>query len=240
MTLGLTALVLTQCSPTAFFSSGVASLDTTSQERGLGGYISDTEIQARINVVLFEHDINMHHAINVSVYEGRVLLTGCLQTPEMKEDAVRLTWQVPGVKTVSDETTVASQRTLANYAHDKWISTKINSLLFITSGISSRNYEVIVSGGVVYLVGIATTQEELDHVIDICRHIKNVQKVVSYVRLMDIHEIRRRKLFNDRKTPSPLDRSRTEKRQKMLDRRGTIRPDPSAKLPESHLWKVKK
>lgn len=140
---------------------------------------------------------------------------------------------------VSDETTVASSRTIVDYAHDKWISAKINSRLFVTSGISSRNYEVIVSGGVVYLVGIATGQEELDLVIEICRQTKSVQKVVSYVRLMDIHEIRRRKIFNDRKVPSPLDRARQEKKDKIMNRRGTLPHNPKAQVPTSHLWKPK-
>ena len=207
--------LLDGCSPISFFSSGVATLDTTSQERGLGGYVTDTEIQTRLNVVLLEHDHVLHHRININVYEGRVLLTGRILTKKMQEDAVRLAWHVPGVKAVIDDTVVGEPRTLLEYAKDKWISTKLNTLLFVESTISSRNYEIVVVDGVVYLVGVCQDKKELDHIIEICRTTKHVKKVVSYVRLMSVLEKRRRKLFNTKKQPSPLERAQTAKGKKL-------------------------
>lgn len=209
------ALLLNGCSPAAFFSSGVATLDTTSQERGLGGYVTDAEIQTRLNVVLFEHDHVLHHRINITVYEGRVLLTGRILTKKMQEDAVRLAWHVPGVKAVIDDTTLGEPRTLLEYGKDKWIATKLNALLFIESTISSRNYEIVVVDGVVYLVGVCRDKKELDQIIEICRTTKHVKKVVSYVRLMSVLEKRRRKLFNTKKQPSPLERAQTAKEKKL-------------------------
>jgi osmotically-inducible protein OsmY len=209
------ALFLDGCSPISFFSSGVATLDTTSQERGLGGYVTDTEIQTRLNVVLFEHDHVLHHRININVYEGRVLLTGRILTKKMQEDAVRLAWHVPGVKTVIDDTTIGEPRSLLEYAKDKWISTKLNTLLFVESTVSSRNYEIVVVDGVVYLVGVCRDKKELDQIIEICRTTKHVKKVISYVRLMNLLEKRRRKIFNTKKQPSPLERAQILKEKKL-------------------------
>ncbi len=206
--------LLNGCSPISFFSSGVATLDTTSQERGLGGYVTDTEIQTRLNVVLFEHDHVLHHRININVYEGRVLLTGRILTKKMQEDAVRLAWQVPGVKAVIDDTIIGEPRSLLEYGKDKWISTKLNTLLFVESTISSRNYEIVVVDGVVYLVGVCRDKKELDQIIEICRTTKHVKKVVSYVRLMTVLEKRRRKIFNTKKQPSPLERAQVAKEKK--------------------------
>ncbi len=223
--------VLTACAPTSLFSSGIASLDVTSQERGLGGYISDSEIQMRVNVVFFEHSHELYYLINANVYEGRVLLTGCLKDIQMQEDAVRLAWQVPGVKTVINETTVKTVRSFSEYAQDKWISTRLHSMIFLTSGVSSRNYEIIVARRVVYLVGVAKDQQELDLVIDLCRKVNGVEKIVSYVRLMDAYELRRRHLFNQRKVLSPLTQTKKEKEDKMRNRSALqpYRPmDPSS------------
>ena len=197
------------------FSSGVASLDTTSQERGLGGYVTDQEIKTRISVVFFEHDHLLHHKVDVNVYEGRVLLTGHVKDKQMQEDAIRLAWQVPGVKTVMNETTIEDARTLIEYTQDKWISTKLHALLFFNKHVGSRNYEIIVSRGVVYLTGIAKDQKELNEVIYTVRTTSHVKKVVSYVRLMDTYEKRRRKIFNERKNPSPLADKQIE-RQKII------------------------
>lgn len=208
-------LFLKGCSPVSIFSSGVATLGTTSQERGLGGYVMDQEIKTRINVVFFEHNYLLHHKVDVNVYEGRVLLTGHVTNKEMQEDAIRLAWQVPGVKTVMNETTIEDPRTLAEYAEDKWISTKLHALLFFNEDVGSRNYEIIVSRGVVYLTGIAKDKKELEEVILTVRTTKHVKKVVSYVRLMDVHEKRRRKIFNERKGPSPLGEKQMERNHKI-------------------------
>ncbi len=199
------------CTPFSFFSSGIATLDTTSQERGLGGYVTDSEIQARLNVLYFEHNHVLHYRINVTVYEGRILLTGVLPTQEMQEEAIRIAWQVPGVKTVIDETMVGEKRTLGQYASDKFLMNSINTKLFLDSKIRSRNYEVVAVKGVVYIVGLAFNEEELQKVLEICRTTKGVEKVISYVRLMNLHERRRRYLFNKRKHPTPLEKNKKEK-----------------------------
>lgn len=215
----LSLFLLKGCTPFSMFSSGVASLDTTSQERGLGGYVTDQEIKTRVNIVFFEHDHLLHHKVDVNVYEGRVLLTGHVKNKEMQEDAIRLAWQVPGVKTVMNETTIEDARTFMEYTKDKWISTKLHTLLFFNKGVGSRNYEIIVSRGIVYLTGIAKDQKELNEVIHTVRTTNHVKKVVSYVRLMDTYEKRRRKIFNERKNPSPLV-------QAQIDRKKNIRSHP--------------
>lgn len=208
----LCLFTFTACSPVSFFSSGIATLDTTSQERGLGGYVSDAEIQTRLNVLYFEHNHILHYRINITVYEGRVLLTGVLESKQMQEDAVRLAWQVPGVKTVIDETLAVGKRTVAEYTSDKILTMKLNGKLFLDRKISSRNFEVVVVKGVVYLVGIAFDEKELQQILDLCRHASGVKKVVSYIRLMSLYERRRRRVFNKRKYPTPLENSRADKK----------------------------
>ncbi|MEI8321179.1 MAG: BON domain-containing protein [Alphaproteobacteria bacterium] len=205
-------LLLGACSPFSFFSSGMTTLDATSQERGLGGYVTDTEIQTRLNVLYFQHDHILQYRINIAVYEGRILLTGVLPTKKLQEDAIRLAWQVPGVKTVIDETMVGEKRTLAEYGSDKLLTTKINGKLFFDGKVSSRNYEIVVVKGIVYLVGLASNEEELNQVLELCRTTTGVKKVVSYVRLMNLYERRRRQLFNKRKGENPLERNQKEKK----------------------------
>ena len=212
------SFLLTSCSPISFFSAGVGSLDTTSQERGIGGYVTDQEIKTRINVIFFEHSHVLHHKVDVNVYEGRVLLTGTVQNKTMQEDAIRLAWQVPGVKTVINEISVDEAGSLGSYAKDKWISTKLHALLFLNGDVSSRNYEISVCRGVVYLTGIAKNQEELDAVIETVRKARHVKKVISYVRLMTLYETRRRKIFNDRMRDSPLKEMREDRHNKIMDK----------------------
>lgn len=234
------ALLLNSCTPVSFFSAGVGSLDTTSQERGIGGYVTDQEIKTRINVIFFEHSHVLHHKVDVNVYEGRVLLTGTVQAKTMQEDALRLAWQVPGVKTVINEIAVEDSPSLGSYARDKWISTKLHALLFMNGEVSSRNYEIAVSRGVVYLTGIAKDKEELDAVIQTVRTARHVKKVISYVRLMTLYETRRRKIFNERMRDSPLKEMREERHNKILDKEQSTKWPESYDKPEIPQKKVKR
>ena len=230
---------LSGCSPLSFFSAGIGSLDTSSQERGIGGYVTDQEIKTRINVMFFEHNHVLHHKVNVNVYEGRVLLTGSIQTKKMREDAIRLAWQAPGVKTVINEIEIEQAASVGGYATDKWVSTKLHALLFLDGNVSSRNYEIIVSRGIVYLTGIAKDKRELDAVIQIARTTKHVKKVVSYVRLMTLYELRRRKLYNERQSESPLKESLEARKSKIKDAPQPTRWDEPLDAPEIPRKKTK-
>ena len=47
------------------------------------------------------------------------------------------------------------------------------------------NYSIETINGVIYVMGIAQSQDELDRVVNHARNISGVQRVVSYVRLKD-------------------------------------------------------
>jgi osmotically-inducible protein OsmY len=190
-------VVLTGCSPTTFLSSSMATLSTGSQERGFGGYITDGEISTRLNLVLFRRDFEMYQQVNVHVYEGRVLLTGNVPTPKIKEDVVKIVWQIPGVKSVMDETIVAPMRTFAQYIKDKWITTRIETALLFDQTIKSRNYDVHTQNGIVYITGMAQGDAELQRVLQKSQSIKGVVRVVAYVRTINPLEAKRNELMKN-------------------------------------------
>ena len=66
------------------------------------------------------------------------------------------------------------------------MKTKINAKLLLEKNILSLNYSIEVVNGVVYLIGIAQNQKELDAVIKISKKTYGVTSVISYVRLKDI------------------------------------------------------
>lgn len=190
----LLLVVLTGCSPTSFISSSMATFSTGSQERGFGGYISDGEIRTRLSLLLFRRDYEMYQQVDTHVYEGRVLLTGNVPTQKIKEDAVKLIWQIPGVKAVMDETVVAPMRTFAQYVKDKWITTRIDTAMLFDQTIKSRNYDVHTHNGVVYITGLAQSDAELQNILKTSQAIKGVVRVVGYVRTINPLELKRNQL----------------------------------------------
>ncbi len=160
------------------------------QEGGLSRAASDARIQADINERWFAYDVNMFAKLDLTVNQGRVLITGVVQDPEQRVQAVRLAWQPSGVVQVINEIKVAESEGLIGFAKDAWLSGKIRAALIMDRDVESINYSVDTVRGSVYLMGFAQNQGELNHVIEIVRNIGGVKRVVSYVKLVGTPENR--------------------------------------------------
>ena len=169
----------------AAVGAGAVATTAAFEERGLRGAASDTAVRARINALWLDHSEEMLRKVDLSISEGRVLLTGLVPTQQMRLDAVRLAWQAEGVKEVINEIQVNNSAGLGTYARDSWITAQLVGKLTIDKRVESINYSVETVDGVVYLMGIAQNQAELDRVQNHARHLNYVRKVVSYVRLKD-------------------------------------------------------
>jgi osmotically-inducible protein OsmY len=175
-------LMMGGCAPLIVGGAATTAVVAASQPRGIGGAISDTEIQAQINHFWFQHSIDMHSRLSTNVNEGAVLLTGRAKDPEMRLDAVRLAWQANGVKEIINEIVVDDGSTLTDSARDTWIGTQLRSKLMFDRDISSINYSIETVNGVVYLMGNARDPAELERVTGHARSLPYVKRVVSYVR----------------------------------------------------------
>ena len=164
--------------------AGAAAGVTASKEGGVRNAARDTAIRLEISDLWFKKDLNMFSRLNLTVQEGRVLLTGIVDNPDHRVEAVRLAWQADNVEQVINEIQVQNEpRSWANFARDNWITTQLRTKITFDKYIQSINYSIDTVQGVVYLMGIGQDQEEIDRVIDHARNIPYVTQVISYVRL---------------------------------------------------------
>ncbi len=178
-------LVISSCSMAGIAGmAGVAVGTAAVQEGGLSSAASDARIQIAINDLWFRHDVNMFAKLDLTINQGRVLITGVVQNPEHRVEAVRLAWQPKGVVQVINEIKVANSEGIVGFAKDAWITTRLRTALILDKEVESINYSIDTVQGVVYLMGFAQNQQELNHVMDIARRIENVKQVVSYVKLV--------------------------------------------------------
>jgi osmotically-inducible protein OsmY len=178
-------LGLSACVP-AIIAGGGATAEVAAQERSPGQNLDDAGIFLRIKNLYAQQDYkDLLANVEIKVIEGRVLLTGNVDKPESQIQAVRLAWQVSGVKEVMNEVQISDKAGFSNYAQDVWISTQARTHLLLTKGIRSINYSVITVNQTVYVMGVAQDQAELDRVTSVISTISYVQRVVSYVRLKD-------------------------------------------------------
>lgn len=175
------AFGLGACAPTVIGAGATAGV-AAAEERGIEGAIDDVKIRAEINHYWFQHDIEMYRQVALTISEGRVLLTGIVPKPEARVDAVRLAWQAAGVKEVINEVQVGDSSMIES-GRDVVISQKLKGRLMFDKEIRNINYTVEVVDGVVYLMGIAQNDGELERVIAHARDISGVKRVVNHVRL---------------------------------------------------------
>lgn len=170
------------CTPLGVATTVVATAGTkAAEERGFETSVSDDALWLDINRRLLAEDGDLFEAVQLQVHEGRVLLSGEVPTPESRLEAVKVAWQPDGVAEVINELTVTTPA--RNGWRDFWIAQKIDGKLLLDEEIRSINYSIEAVDGVVYLIGIAQTDAELQRVIDHCRDVAYVRRVVSYVRV---------------------------------------------------------
>ena len=153
------------------------------KEKGLGGTVEDTKISTQLKLALYQKDPDLHAHVNVSVQISEVMLTGAVPTNEQHLDALKITWEIPGVQRVIDNISISKGANVGMYVKDTWITTQIKSAMLFHSNIYSLNYSVKTVSGIVYLMGISRTQEELELVTNIARKTDGVSLVISYVKL---------------------------------------------------------
>lgn len=185
LSLTVSALALNACAPLGIATGAAAGVGSAaSKEGGLSGAVTDASIKGKINELWFQYNIDMFSKLSTTVNQGRVLLTGVVQNPQDRVEAVRLVWQVEGVKQVINEIRVADSDGLPGFVKDTWVTTRLRTAITFEKNIQSLNYSIDTVQGVVYLMGVAMSQTELNRVIELARTIPNVKQVVSYVKLV--------------------------------------------------------
>jgi osmotically-inducible protein OsmY len=153
------------------------------QERGVAGTADDMAIKTNIQNAWLQTNPLMQRDFNVTVYEGRTLLTGTTSSPELKVQAAQIASTVPGVRTVYNEIEIVPSEGAWQSVRDTWISAQLRSDLVFDSQVRSVNYTIDTVNGSVYVIGSARTQSELDHVTETARNVPNVKRVVSFVEI---------------------------------------------------------
>ena len=176
---------MTAACAVALVGGGAAAGAVAVQDRGAEGVLSDTRIRTDINNLWYEESRDLYARINLQVQDGRVLLSGRVVDPQTRVDAVRLAWQVEGVKEVINEIEIDDDTTLTDRFRDTQIGIEMRNKLRFDKDVSSLNYSVEVVNQQIYLIGIAQDQAELDRVMAHARDVRYVRRVVNYVRIKE-------------------------------------------------------
>ena len=182
------ALLITAsaCSPIGAVVGAGATVGTAAlEERGIEGSYDDAKIQFDLNNILYAQDKDLLSKVDFTVREGKVLLTGLVETPEMRQDAEQLAWRAEGGREIVNEIEINTQPGLLDMGKDVMVYSEVWAKLTLDEEIDSINFAVNVTNGSVYVMGIARHRAELDKVLAHAQNVKNVKRVVDLVRIKD-------------------------------------------------------
>ena len=174
----LTLLIIT-----LFFIEACSSI-----EKGVNEALSDVTIKGQIEYLWFETKKDFYKNLKIIVDERRVLIAGTVESPQDHIDAINLAWKADGVLEIIDEIKVGKY-SWESYSQDSWIGLQIRNAFLFEKGLSSTKFTIFTVEGIVYLLGVASNQKELDKALILSRTVKGVKAVKSYIRLQnDIKE----------------------------------------------------
>ncbi len=186
------SFILTGCLP-AIFTASTSSTIAAAKDQSIAETIDDVKISAKIKASFIKNSFRgLYTKIKVEVERGRVLLTGIIDKKEDALKAVELVWDVTGVSEVINELIIDKKSDhfdLVQYTKDAMITSQIKARLFIKRDIKWVNYTIITVNNIVYIFGIARSEEELEMVTSIASQINGVERVICHVKMKETKKI---------------------------------------------------
>ena len=189
---GLIALIfLSSCvgtSSTGIFGTGVT---IAMDPRTLGTQIDDSIMDKSLDAKLIS--MNKSYLLNVKtkIIDGRIFITGKVETVEEKLNITKLAWEIKGARSVKNDLKIKDEFNFKQSAKDILITSQLRSALIFNKNTKSVNYNIDTYKKKIYIYGIAETNDERDEVIIEAKQIVDVEEVISSILLVDDLRVQR-------------------------------------------------
>ena len=183
--ISLISLILTGCvgiSSKGIFGTGVSiALDP----RSLGTQIDDSVMQKNLATRLALRDKGYLLSISNKVLDGRIFLTGDVDSPEEKLQITKLAWETKGVRSVKNDIRLKENFNFRQSAKDLLITSQLRTALIFNKKIKATNYQIDTYKKKIFIYGIALTNEEKKEVINEAKEILDVENVIASIVLVE-------------------------------------------------------
>ena len=151
------------------------------QERSTKQATIDIFIKTQIEESMFSNSYDkLFSKVRVIVYEGKVLLVGTVESEETKIKAEDISWKTRNVKGIANYIYIG-KNDLIDYVKDTRISLEFRAKLLTDQEISEVNYSSTTENRILYIVGIAQNQEEMNKVLDHAAYIPGVKDIINLI-----------------------------------------------------------
>ena len=178
-------LLLSSCvgvSSTGIFGTGVSvALDP----RTVGTQIDDTLMQKNLATRILVKDKKYLLSVKSKVLDGKIFLTGKVDSPEEKLILTKLAWETKGARSVRNDIKIKEEFSFKRSAKDVLITSQLRTALILNKNIKATNYQIDTYKKKIYIYGIALTSDEKDLVISEAKEILDVEDVVASILLVE-------------------------------------------------------
>ena len=123
--------------------------------------------------------------VKTKVLDGRIFITGKVDTPEEKLKITKLAWETKGARSVKNDLVINKKFKFKQSAKDLLITSQLRSAMIFNKKIKAINYNIDTYKKVIYVYGIAETQEEKEEIIKEAKMILDVEDVVTSILMMN-------------------------------------------------------
>jgi osmotically-inducible protein OsmY len=170
------------------FGTGVSvALDP----RTVGTQIDDSIMQKSISAKILAKDKKYLISVNTKVLDGRIFLTGKVDSPEEKLMITKLAWETKGARSVRNDIKIKEEFNFKQSAKDILITSQLRTAIIVNKNIKATNYQIDTYKKKIYIYGIALTLEEKDLVISEAKEILDVEDVIASIILVEDLRIQR-------------------------------------------------
>jgi len=163
------------------FGTGVSvALDP----RSLGTQIDDSIMDKNLETRLLLLNKSYFLSVKIKVLDGRIFITGKMNSLEEKLKITKLAWETEGVRSVKNDLKVKEEFNFKQSAKDLLITAQLRTALVFNKQIKSANYNIDTYKKKIYIYGIANSEDERKEVINEAKQILDVEDVIASILLV--------------------------------------------------------
>lgn len=141
----------------------------------------DSMITLELNKRLIDYGAGLFKDVRTVVFEGRALLLGRVGDRVAQQKATAVASSMEMVGEVINEIHVGDESDVGTFLNDVAIEKTITDNYALDQSIHAAHYRVRAVEGVVYLIGRASDQGELQRALAVAGETGNVKSVVSHI-----------------------------------------------------------
>ena len=181
----LILIILTSCVGTS--STGVlgTGVSIAIDPRTIGTQIDDSIMQKNLSAKLINMNANYLLTVKSKVLDGRIFITGKVETIEEKLKITKLGWEIKGARSVKNDLQIKEKFNFQQSAKDLLITSQFRAALITNKKIKSANYNIDTHKKKIYVYGISQNEEERSEVINEAKQILDVDDVIASILLIE-------------------------------------------------------